>query len=332
MLDERHRPTAIHAEGRRKSCLSNGLGLSERNGVDTRVKPGHDEVDRILCRIPFLRSLLDGRGKELWMPGGVAGAGWNATTPTLPTRPYCSPGRSQLAMRAVAATGYAFTTPTPLTHARVNARPGADQAHDLRGVFGWSRRVVHGAIPDDIVAAMRAAGVLKAGRSTVRLSSLDGLLFLHSAYPTGAADSVFFGPDTYRFARAILAQPRRAVRRAVDVGCGAGPGAVLVARAYPEAEVFGVDINPAALRLTRLNAALAGVGVHAVHSDLLSGVPGAFDLIVSNPPYLVDPDARAYRHGGGDPWAPGCRSRSWMRRWGGSRPGGRCCCIPVPPS
>ncbi|MBC7800254.1 MAG: methyltransferase, partial [Gemmatimonadaceae bacterium] len=65
-------------------------------------------------------------------------------------------------------------------------------------------------------------------------------------------------------------------------------------------QVLGVDINARALQLTRVNAALAGVPVDAAGSDLLSGVPGAFDLIVSNPPYLVDPAARAYRHGGGD--------------------------------
>jgi methylase of polypeptide subunit release factors len=152
---------------------------------------------------------------------------------------------------------------------------------------------------------MRAGNVLTADkdgmRSTLRLSSLDGLLFLHSAYPTTAADAVFFGPDTYRFARALLAHLKRgtSVRRAVDIGCGAGPGAILVARAHPDAEVLAVDINHAALRLTHTNAALAGVRVAAVDSNLLTAVAGSFDLIVSNPPYLVDPGARAYRHGGG---------------------------------
>ena len=63
--------------------------------------------------------------------------------------------------------------------------------------------------------------------------------------------------------------------------------------------MFGVDINDAALRLTRVNAAVAGVSVKARQSDLLSALDGAFDLIVANPPYLVDPAERAYRHGGG---------------------------------
>jgi hypothetical protein len=35
--------------------------------------------------------------------------------------------------------GYQFVTSTPATTALVNARPGNEQAHDLQGVFGWSR-------------------------------------------------------------------------------------------------------------------------------------------------------------------------------------------------
>ena len=205
--------------------------------------------------------------------------------------------------RLVQATGYRFITPTPATHARVNARPGSAWAKDLRGIFGWSRPFHPGAVPPAILHAMQSAGVLSADgkghRSSVRLSTLDGMLFLHSAYPTTAADSVFFGPDTYRFARAIEGVLDRPVRRAVDIGCGAGPGAILVARAHPDAEVLAVDINDAALRLTRANAELAGTAVRGIRSDLLSGVDGAFDLIVANPPYMADPAARAYRDGGG---------------------------------
>jgi len=206
--------------------------------------------------------------------------------------------------QAIRDTGYGFVTPTPATIARVNARPGAQWATDLRGVFGWSRPFRDGVVPAAVLSLMENAGVLAShpggARSLVRLSSLDDGLFVHSGYPTIAADAVFFGPDTYRFASAIQAHRRAApVRRAVDVGCGAGPGAVTVARAWPGAEVLAVDINDAALQMTRVNAALAGVPVSAVNSNLLSGVDGSFDLIVANPPYLVDPGERAYRHGGG---------------------------------
>ncbi len=209
--------------------------------------------------------------------------------------------------QAVAGMGYRFVTGTPLTHARVNARPGNAQARDLLGVFGWSRPFPPALLPPPLLELLRDGGALAEqdglARSRVRLSTLHGMMFLHSAFPTVAADSVFFGPDTYRFADAIaaaLAVRTTPVRRAADVGCGAGPGAMVVARAHPAAEVAMLDINPAALRLAGINARLAGAaGARPVHSDLLSGVDGTFDLIVANPPYMVDPAERAYRHGGG---------------------------------
>ncbi len=190
--------------------------------------------------------------------------------------------------RIVQATGYEFVTPTPATHARVNARPGAEWAAGLRDVLGWSRPFRTGAVPPPVMDAMKAAGVLApyqdGWRCLVRLSTLDGLLFVHSAYPTEAADAVFFGPDTYRFAQAISGAMDRTVGRAVDIGCGAGPGAILIARDHRLASVFAVDINDHALALTRVNATLAGVSVEAVNSNLLTDLPGTFDLIVPTRP------------------------------------------------
>jgi methylase of polypeptide subunit release factors len=208
---------------------------------------------------------------------------------------------------AVRDTGYRFVTVTPATHRRVNDRPANRWARSLEDVFGWSRPFRADLLPPKIVGLMERAHVLEEGadgwRSRVRVSTLASDLFLHSAFPTTAADAVFFGPDTYRFVSALTAHLQASpspVRRAVDIGCGAGPGAVAVAKARPDAEVTMVDINDAALGLARVNAALAGVPhVTARRSDLLSGVDGAFDLIVANPPYLSDDHMRAYRHGGG---------------------------------
>jgi methylase of polypeptide subunit release factors len=60
------------------------------------------------------------------------------------------------------------------------------------------------------------------------------------------------------------------------------------------------DINRSALRFCRINAALNGVpSATIVESDLFGAVEGAFDLIIANPPYLVDRLSRLYRHGGG---------------------------------
>lgn len=135
-------------------------------------------------------------------------------------------------------------------------------------------------LPCELLDLMREADVIDCAgelwRSRIRVSSLDGDLFVHSAYPTVSAESVFFGPDTYRFAaeiRAHLHERGAPIRRAVDIGCGAGPGAILVAKANPTAEVAMVDINETALRYARINAGLAGVpNAFARRSDLLSGL------------------------------------------------------------
>ncbi|WP_060484383.1 class I SAM-dependent methyltransferase [Pseudomonas sp. NBRC 111123] len=205
------------------------------------------------------------------------------------------------------ADGYRFTCVTPATQARNNARPSAEQASNLRDVFGWSRPFLPSLISLDELEQLRAAQVLREEgdrlRSNVRWSSLDDLLLVHSAYPTEASDAVFFGPDSYRFAQVIhdhLQHSPTRVQHAVDIGCGSGVGALVIARAVHHAQVSAVDINPLALRYTAINAALAGVGNVSVEpSDLLDGISGAFDLIVANPPYMLDAGQRTYRHGGG---------------------------------
>ncbi|MEA1834343.1 methyltransferase [Methylobacterium durans] len=210
-------------------------------------------------------------------------------------------------VRALRGTGYGFTTVTPATHARVNARPRNAEARSLRDVFGWSRPFRPGLLPDELVGLMDEAGALvREGerlRAAIRLSSLDGEVFAHSAYPPSAADAVFFGPDTMRFVAAVLAHLEgrdRPVRRVADIGCGSGAAGIALAKRLPGAETVLVDINPAALRAARVNARLAGVeGVETRRSDLLRDVEGRFDLIVSNPPFMIDASGRAYRHGGG---------------------------------
>jgi methylase of polypeptide subunit release factors len=208
--------------------------------------------------------------------------------------------------------GYRFITPTPATHARVLARFGDAAARNLRDVFGWSRPFEAALLPQQVLGWMESAGLLaREGsllRSKLRFSSLGDQLYAHSAYPTTDADAVFFGPDTYRFVALIEAelatQPLRSGARILDVGCGAGPGGMAAALASTamEPELVLADINLKALSHARVNAALAGLAgsrVSFVQSDLYAQVAGEFDLVVANPPYLVDASARTYRHGGG---------------------------------
>ncbi|SDG42942.1 MULTISPECIES: class I SAM-dependent methyltransferase [unclassified Duganella] len=209
---------------------------------------------------------------------------------------------------ALRARKYQFTTVTPATQARVLARPVAPQMASLRDIFGWSRPFTADAVDAELLACMRAADVVAEHdgllRSTVRVSTLAGEWLFHSAYPTTQADAVFFGPDTARFVRAMEQTPvpaRDPVRRIVDIGCGSGVAAITLARRFPQSDVLAVDINDRALALADINIRLAGVNNAAVHhSNLLNQLDGVFDLIVANPPYLLDATERAYRHGGGE--------------------------------
>jgi methylase of polypeptide subunit release factors len=208
--------------------------------------------------------------------------------------------------RALVQLGYQFTTVTPAAHQIVNARAGNTVARSVRDVFGWSRPFEQRVLPMHLFELMRSAEVLEraAGadllRSSVRFSTVDGLLFVHSAFPTNSRNAVFLGPDSVRFVNAVARAAPLAMRVA-DVGCGTGVGGIVLARrGFGVNKVVLADINEQALRLATVNATLAGVGAEVVRSDVLMNVEGDIDLVVANPPYLRDEDSRLYRDGGGD--------------------------------
>ena len=79
--------------------------------------------------------------------------------------------------------------------------------------------------------------------------------------------------------------------RVLDVGVGSGAITLAIADEHLGAQIVAVDSSEHALSLAQENKARAGVNgrVRLVHGDLLLGVEGPFDLVVSNPPY-VSPD------------------------------------------
>jgi release factor glutamine methyltransferase len=74
--------------------------------------------------------------------------------------------------------------------------------------------------------------------------------------------------------------------RIADVGTGTGAIALALKQERPDAVVVATDISPDALDLARENAAATGLEIELVETDLLAGVEGPFDLVVSNPPYV----------------------------------------------
>jgi release factor glutamine methyltransferase len=91
--------------------------------------------------------------------------------------------------------------------------------------------------------------------------------------------------------------------RVLDVGTGSGAIALAIADEHPGAEVIGVDRSAEALSLAVENAGRTGLGgrVELRQGDLLAGIDGPFDLVVSNPPYVpraefddLQPEIRLY--------------------------------------
>ncbi len=78
--------------------------------------------------------------------------------------------------------------------------------------------------------------------------------------------------------------------RILDIGCGSGVVAIVLAKECPLAEVVAVDVSQAALSCALENAKRHGVGerIEFRKSDVYSGLRQGetFDLIVSNPPYI----------------------------------------------
>ena len=201
--------------------------------------------------------------------------------------------------------GYHFVAPTPATQARVLARPTMKKARDLRGILGWSQPFDPDLMPQDLLALFERADALESVegslKSKLRVSSVAGRLFLHSAYPTESGDSVFLGPDTYRFVHLLerTLPDIRPVGRLVDQGTGAGVGGIVAAAMLPGARITLLDVNRFALGLAAINAAHAGIDVELVEGSDLGAVVGDIDCVIANPPYMMDEGARDYRDGGG---------------------------------
>ena len=90
-------------------------------------------------------------------------------------------------------------------------------------------------------------------------------------------------PETELLVEVGLELPRGA--RVVDVGTGSGALALALKQERPDLDVTATDISAGALELARRNAERLGLDVTFTRADLFDG---AFDAVLSNPPYIAD--------------------------------------------
>jgi release factor glutamine methyltransferase len=91
-------------------------------------------------------------------------------------------------------------------------------------------------------------------------------------------------PETEHVVEAGLSIPEGA--RVVDVGTGSGAIALALKDERPDLRVVATDASAPALDVARANATRLGLDIEFVVADLLDGVPGEIDAVLSNPPYV----------------------------------------------
>jgi len=104
-------------------------------------------------------------------------------------------------------------------------------------------------------------------------------------------------PETEELTELLIAAWEWRIGRGkiIDVGTGSGIIAVSLAKAFPDAKVFAVDISDDALALARENANRLGLSerIQFWKGDLLENLDERFDLIVANLPYVSMKDRQS---------------------------------------
>ena len=141
----------------------------------------------------------------------------------------------------------------------------------------------------EAIGAELAAGVPY--QHLLGYQELGGLRFKVSA------NTLIPRPETAELAEWIQSDlARRPPAAILDLGTGCGYLAIVLALAFPDAEVTAVDLSAKALEVACENARLHRVSVHFAEADMLQPLPlgdTRFDLIVSNPPYITPSEKAA---------------------------------------
>lgn len=189
---------------------------------------------------------------------------------------------------------------TPLEAVRVVAReldaagvpsPRVDAEHLVADALGLSRSGLYaadGAVEEQELARLRSLVERRRGREP--LAYVLGEWGFRRLTLRVDGRALVPRPETEIVVERCLEHLRGlAEPRVLDLGVGSGAIALALADEHPSARIVAVDASPEALALAHENLARADVDgrVELRRGDLLRGLVGPFDLVVSNPPYVT---------------------------------------------
>jgi release factor glutamine methyltransferase len=167
-----------------------------------------------------------------------------------------------------------------------------DAARDARALLahalgiGADRLTLH--LPEEMTAKEEAQyqAALEARIARQPVAQITGQRLFWGQSFRVTRDTLDPRPDTEALVAEALTQP---FLKVLDLGTGTGCILLSCLKGMPMARGIGTDISDAALEVAAANARDLGLAarVRFYRSDWFSGVTGAFDLIVSNPPYIA---------------------------------------------
>ena len=147
--------------------------------------------------------------------------------------------------------------------------------------------------------AVRFEALLERREADEPLAYLVGNAFFYGLEFSVSSDVLIPRDDTEVLVDQALEKAVKYLQpKIVDLGTGSGIVAIMLAKRCPGAAVTATDLSPAALGIAQLNAARHGARVRFREGDWYAPLgEDRFDLIVSNPPYVVDGDPHLAQNG-----------------------------------
>ena len=147
--------------------------------------------------------------------------------------------------------------------------------------------------------AVRFEALLERREADEPLAYLVGNAFFYGLEFSVSSDVLIPRDDTEVLVDQALEKAVKYLQpKIVDLGTGSGIVAIMLAKRCPGAVVTATDLSPAALGIAQQNAARHGARVRFREGDWYAPLgEDRFDLIVSNPPYVVDGDPHLAQNG-----------------------------------
>ena len=105
---------------------------------------------------------------------------------------------------------------------------------------------------------------------------------------TGATARLFAKEARQKARQRCVTEVNRGGLRVLDLCTGSGCVAISVKLACPNCDITASDVSETALAFARENGKRLGAEVRWLHSDMFANIPGAYDVITCNPPYIAD--------------------------------------------